>query len=57
MATARPSIVASIGAVDDRVMIPLRALMPVSPMPTPTSALMRGRPAAMSEPNVIASTM
>ena len=57
MATARPSIVARIGAVADRVMIPLRALIPVSPMPTPTSAFMRGRPAAISDPNVIASTM
>ena len=56
MATARPSIVARMGAVADREMMPLSALMPVSPMPTPMSALRSGSPAAIMEPRVIVST-
>ena len=56
MATARPSIVARIGAVADSEMMPLSALIAVSPMPTPISALSRGRPAATMEPKVIVST-
>jgi hypothetical protein len=44
------------GAVADSETIPLSALMPVRPMPTPMSALISGRPAAIMEPKVIVST-
>ena len=37
MATARPSMVARMGAVADSETNPLSALMAVSPMPTPMS--------------------
>ena len=56
MATASPSIVARIGAVADNETSPLSALMPVRPMPTPISALISGRPAAIMEPKVMVST-
>ena len=49
-------MVARIGAVADNEIIPLSALMPVSPMPTPMSALMSGRPAAIMEPKVMVRT-
>src|SRR4029450_5076930 len=50
MPTARPSIVASVGATDDTSTTSDSAVMPVTPMPTPTSAVSSGRPAAPREP-------
>jgi hypothetical protein len=51
MPTARPSIVASVGAVEFSVVNPLTAEMPSIPTPTPTIAVNSGRTAARTVPN------
>ena len=56
MPTARPSIVARIGAVSDSSMTPESAVRPVIPINTPRAAVISGIPAASSDVNVIAST-
>ena len=56
MPTARPSIVARIGAVEPRSTKPVAIVMPETPMPTPMSAVTSGMPAASSDPNVMTST-
>ncbi len=50
MPTARPSMPARIGVVDDRSAKPVAMVTPRTPMPTPTSAVSRFIPAAISEP-------
>ncbi len=57
MPTASPIISASTGVLALRSTTPDSAVMPAMPMPTPTSAVSRGSPAAISEPNVTTSTM
>ena len=56
MPTARPSIVARIGAVSDRSMTPDSAVTPAMPIATPMIAVISGIPAASSEASVIART-
>jgi hypothetical protein len=49
-ATARPSIAARIGVVEDRSVKPVAIVMPRTPTPTPTSAVSRFMPATASAP-------
>ena len=56
MPTARPSITARIGVVDEIVATRVTIIRIVIAMPTPISAVTRGRPAATSEPRTTVST-
>ena len=56
MPTARPSIAASVGVVDDSSVNPVVMVIPRMPMPTPIAAVSRFMPAVTSEPYVTART-
>ena len=56
MATARPIIVARIGAVAESGMMPLSALIEVRAIDTLMIAVTRGRPARRREPKVTSRT-
>ena len=56
MPTARPSIRASSGVVEEMVAIAVAPKIRAMVMPTPRTAVSSGMPAARSEPRVITST-
>lgn len=56
MATAKPSMSASVGVVDDRSTKPVAAVITPTPIAMPNKAVKRGRPAATKEPNVMTRT-
>ena len=56
MPTARPSISARVGVADEIVVTAESDSTPATPMPTPSSAVRIGMPAASSEPKVTTST-
>ncbi len=52
MPTARPSMIASSGVVEDTVVRPVAAKINITVRPTPSSAVISGIPAARSDPRV-----
>lgn len=56
MPTARPSITARIGVVELMAATRVTSSRIAMAMPTPTTAVIRGRPAATSDPNTTVST-
>ena len=57
MPTARPSMIASSGVVEETVVRPVAAKISITVRPTPSRAVISGIPAARKDPRVSHSTI